>query len=92
MTRAIKPATLFICIVDYNDYACAVDGYRGEPHRLFDDACNDYVEARDDGLPAFVLRLNLYEGTHEDITGDAHDRIENWIHQRGETAPDWLTE
>ena len=92
MTRAIKPTTLFICIVDYN-YCGALDsGYGREPHRLFDDACDDYVEARNDGLPAFVLRLNLFEGTNQDITGDAHDRIAHWIHQRGDTAPDWLTE
>jgi|OM-RGC.v1.032116957 hypothetical protein len=68
--------------------------HKGDLVLNFDDACDQYVEAREDGQPAAVFRVDPPRGNaagmYIDVTADAERRIAQWHNARRQELPEWL--
>ena len=86
------PAALFMVWTDFGPAIGQANA--GDATALFDDAVDAYADARDDGQPAIVWRLDTPSGKATgmmmDVTADADDCIRRRCSQLGRQIPDWL--
>lgn len=83
----ILPISLFSVWADFGPVG---QGFNGDGSVYFDDAVDQYIEARNDGYPARVWRLEPTAGIMADVTGDADDVIRRRCMSRHLDLPEWL--
>jgi len=83
---SLFPDVYFQCVTYYDDLGLGA----GDPQRIFDNACDQYVEHREEGRSARVVLVDLKAGKSEDLTEAACRRIAQWLNARRDDWPEWL--
>ncbi|WP_126623135.1 hypothetical protein [Oceaniglobus ichthyenteri] len=86
------PSTLFMV---WTDFGPAIgQGVEADPAPMFDDAVDQYAEARRDDRAAIIWRIdtphNGQAGMATDVTADAEDCIRRRCAASCTDLPDWL--
>lgn len=86
------PPTLFVAWSDFG--ATTGQAFYHDASPLFDDAVDNYAEARADGCDAIVWRIDTPQhgkaGMVTDVTADADDCIRRRCNGRRAPLPEWL--
>lgn len=56
----------------------------------FDDACDQFAEAREEDRAAAVIEINLVDGTSKNVTAAAEARIAKRMVDRKQPLPEWM--